>query len=203
LSHGIIAPDLWSCVFDSAAEALQQLRGNPLPVLPEADLQSHLFLALFNGLRDDLDSDRIGLHCQPRFFPSPDDRSGKRYPDLCILDRSHYFLASRRVSTKGFQIHGPSIQVEIKLRRLNDRGEQLADWIEDLIKLACWRDCWYDKNRSNMYLEDMFYPLFIVFSHLPIDETSEWDVLRRSAETLGISVIACDHELLRQCRLSH
>ena len=203
MSHGIIAPDLWSCVFDSAAEALQQLRGNPIHLLTEADLQSHLFLALFNGLRDDLDSDRIGLHCQPRFFPSPNDRSKKRYPDLCILVRSHYFLDSRRVSTKGFQIHGPSIQVEIKLRRLNDRGEQLADWIEDLIKLACWRDCWYDKNRSNMYLEDMYYPLFIVFSHLPIDETSEWDVLRRSAETLGISVIACDHELLRQCRLSH
>jgi hypothetical protein len=38
-----------------------------------ADLQSHLFIALFNWLRVDLDSDRIRLHCQPRFFPSQDD----------------------------------------------------------------------------------------------------------------------------------
>jgi hypothetical protein len=198
----IITPDLLSCVFDSAAEALEQLRGKPIHLLTEADLQSHLFMALFNGLRDDLDSDRIGLHCQPRFFPWPDDRSKKRYPDLCILDRNYYFLDSRRVSTKGFQIHGPSIQIEIKLRRLNDRGEQLADWIEDLIKLAGWRDCWYDEKRPNLFPADVFFPLFIVFSHLPIDETSEWDVLRRSAETLCISVIACDRELLRQWRFS-
>jgi len=199
----IITPDLLSRVFDYIVEALERLRGNPIRLLTEADLQSHLFMALFNGLRDDLDSDRIGLHCQPRFFPSPNDRSGKRYPDLCILDRSHYFLASRRVSTKGFQIYGPSIQVEIKLRRLNDRGEQLADWIEDLIKLAGWRDCWYDENRRNMSPADVFYPLFILFSHLPIDETREWDVLRRSAEILGISVIACDREFLRQWRFNH
>jgi hypothetical protein len=199
----IITPDLLSRVFDYIVEALEQLRGKPIHLLTEADLQSHLFMALFNGLRDDLDSDRIGLHCQPRFFPSPNDRSGKRYPDLCILDRSHYFLASRRVSTKGFQIYGPSIQVEIKLRRLNDRGEQLADWIEDLIKLAGWRDCWYDENRRNMSPADVFYPLFILFSHLPIDETREWDVLRRSAEILGISVIACDREFLRQWRFNH
>ena len=199
----IITLDLLSRVFDYIVEALERLRGNPIRLLTEADLQSHLFMALFNGLRDDLDSDRIGLHCQPRFFPSPNDRSGKRYPDLCILDRSHYFLASRRVSTKGFQIYGPSIQVEIKLRRLNDRGEQLADWIEDLIKLAGWRDCWYDENRLNMSPADVFYPLFILFSHLPIDETREWDVLRRSAEILGISVIACDREFLRQWRFNH
>jgi hypothetical protein len=199
----IITPDLLIRVFDSAAEALDQLRGNPIYLLTEADLQSHLFMALFNGLRDDLVSDKIGLHCQPRFFPSPDDRSGKRYPDLCILDRSHYFLDSRRVSKKGFQIHGPSIQIELKLRRLNDRGEQLADWIEDLIKLAAWRDSWYDENRPKLFPADVFYPLFIVFSHLPIDETSEWNVLRRSAETLCVNVIACDLEVLRQWPFSH
>jgi hypothetical protein len=199
----IITPELLSCVFDSAAEALEQLRGKPIHLLTEADLQSHLFMALFNGLRHDLDSDRIGLHCQPRFFPSPDDRSKKRYPDLCILDRNYYFLDSRRVSAKGFQIHGPSIQIELKLRRLNDRGEQLVDWIKDLEKLARWRDCWYDQDRRNMFPADVFFPLFIVFSHLPIDETREWDVLRRSAETLCISVIACDRELLRQWRFRH
>ena len=127
----------------------------------------------------------------------------KRYPDLCILDRNHYSLVSRRVSTKGFQIHGPSIQIELKLRRLNHRGEQLVDWIEDLEKLARWRDCWYDEDRCNMFPADVFFPLFIVFSHLPIDETSEWDVLCRSAESLCISVIACDRELLRQWRFSH
>ena len=54
-----------------------------------------------------------------------------------------------------------------------------------------------------MFLADVFYPLFIDFSHLPIDETSEWDVLRRSAETLCISVIACDRELLRYWCFSH
>ena len=137
----IITPDLLIRVLDSAAGVLEQLRWSPIHLLTEADLQSHLFMALFNGLRDDLDSDRIGLHCQPRFFPSPDDRSGKRYPDPCILDRNYYFLDSRRVSAKGFQIHGPSIQIELKLRRLNDRGEQLVDWIKDLEKLARWRDC--------------------------------------------------------------
>jgi hypothetical protein len=147
----IITPDLLIRVFDSAAEALEQLRGNPIHLLTEADLQSHLFMALFNGLRDDFDSDRIGLHCQPRFSSLPDDRSGKRYPDLCILDRSHYSLDTRRVSTKGFLIHGPSIQIELKLRRLNDRGEQLVDWIKDLKKLARLRDCWYDENRRNMF----------------------------------------------------
>jgi len=31
-----------------------------------------------------------------------------------------------------------------------------------------------------------------VFSHLSIDEAGEWDVLRKSAETLKISVIARD-----------
>ena len=199
----IITPDLLIRVLDSAAGALEQLRGKPIHLLTEADLQSYLFMALFNGLRDDLDSDRIGLHCQPRFFPSPDDRSKKRYPDLCILDRNYYFLDSRRVSAKGFQIHGPIIQLELKLRRLNDRGEQLVDWFKDLEKLARWRDCWYDEDRRNMFPADVFFPLFIVFSHLPIYETSEWDVLCRSAETLCISVIAFDCELLRQWRFSH
>jgi len=203
LSHVTITSDLLSRVFDYAAGELEQLRGKPISLLTEADLQSHLFMALFNGLRDDLDSDRIGLYCQPRFFPSPDDRSGKRYPDLCILDRSYYFLAPRRVSTKGFQIHGPSIQIELKLRRLNHRGEQLADWIKDLDKLASWRDCWYTQNKCESSPGDVFYPLFIVFSHLPIDETSEWNVLCRHAEALRVSVIACDRELLRQWRFSH
>ena len=77
------------------------------------------------------------------------------------------------------------------------------DWIKDLEKLARWRDCWYDEDRRNMFPADVFFPIFIVFSHLPIDETREWDVLRRSAETLCISVIACDRELLRQWRFSH
>ena len=63
----IITPDLLIRVLDSAAGALEQLRWSPIHLLTEADLQSHLFMALFNGLRHDLDSDRIGLHCQPRF----------------------------------------------------------------------------------------------------------------------------------------
>jgi hypothetical protein len=108
-------------------------------------------MALHEALRVELDSNQIGLHCQPRFFPSPGNQSGKRYPDLCIIDSRYYFLAPLNVSSKGFQIHGPSIQIEIKLRRLNYRDEQLADWIEDLIKLASWRDSWYGHNPPESY----------------------------------------------------
>jgi len=139
----VINSHLFSRVFDRAALALSDLSRCPIQLLTEADLQSHLFKALHEELRDELDSNQLGLHCQPRFFPSSVDRSGKRYPDLCILDRRYYFLASRNVSSKGFQIHGPSIQVEIKLRRLNYRGEQLAYWTNDLEKLARWRDSWH------------------------------------------------------------
>ena len=188
----VINSHLFNRVFDKADHALSELGSCRIQLLTEADLQSHLFMALHEALRVELDSNHIGLHCQPRFFPSPGDRSGKRYPDLCILDRRYYFLASRNVSSKGFQIHGPSIQTEIKLRRLNYRDEQLADWIKDLIKLASWRDSWYGHNPPESSSDGQFYPLFIVFSHLSIDEAGEWDVLRKSAETLRISVIARD-----------
>jgi len=196
----VINSHLFSRVFDRAALALSDLSRCPIQLLTEADLQSHLFKALHEELRDELDSNQLGLHCQPRFFPSSVDRSGKRYPDLCILDRRYYFLASRNVSSKGFQIHGPSIQIEIKLRRLNYRGEQLAYWTKDLVKLARWRDSWCAQNPPEASSVDQFFPLFIVFSHLLIDRTSEWDVLRQSARTLGISVIARDIERIWKYR---
>lgn len=188
----VINSHLFNRVFDKADHALRELGSCRIQLLTEADLQSHLFMALYEELRDKLVSDQIGLHCQPRFFPSPGNRSGKRYPDLCILDRRYYSLASRNVSSKGFQIHGPSIQIEIKLRRMNHRGEQLAYWAKDLQKLARWRDSWYGHNHHEVSSVDQFFPLFIVFSHLPIDQTSEWDVLRQYARTLKISVIARD-----------
>jgi len=188
----VINPVLFSRVFDKADHALSELSRCPIQLLTEADLQSLLFKALHEELRDDLDSNQLGLHCQPRFFPSSGERSGKRYPDLCILDRCYYFLAPRNVSSKGFQIHGPSIQIEIKLRRLNYRGEQLTYWTKDLEKLARWRDSWYGQNPPDSSSADQFFPLFIVFSHLPIDQTSEWDVLRQSARILKVSVIARD-----------
>jgi hypothetical protein len=188
----VINSHLFSRVFDKAALALSVLSRYPIQLLTEADLQSHLFMALHEELKDELDSGQIGLHCQPRFFPSSGEQSGKRYPDLCILDRRYYFLASRNVSSKGFQIHGPSIQIEIKLRRLNYRGEQLAHWTKDLEKLTRWRDSWYGQNPPEASSADQFFPLFIVFSHLPIDQTSEWDALRQSARILKTSVIARD-----------
>ena len=188
----VINSHLFNRVFDKADHALSELSRCPIQLLTEADLQSHLFMALHEELQDELDSSQLGLHCQPRFFPSPGDRSGKRYPDLCILDRRYYFLASRNVSSKGFQIHGPSIQIEIKLRRLNYRGEQLAYWTKDLEKLARWRDSWYGQNPPEATSVDQFFPLFIVFSHSQICQTGEWDVLQKAAEMLQVSVIACD-----------
>jgi hypothetical protein len=103
----IIIPDFLSRVFGSAAEALEQLRRNPIHLLPEADLQSHLFMALFNRLRDDLDSDRIGLHCQPRFFPSPDDRSGKRYPACLFSITATTFLIHNVFLKRAFKFTVP------------------------------------------------------------------------------------------------
>jgi hypothetical protein len=188
----VINSHLFNRVFDKADHALSELSRCPIQLLTEADLQSHLFMALHEALRDEPDSNQIGLHCQPRFFPSSHDRSGKRYPDLCILDRNYYFLASGNVSSKGFQIHGSSIQIEIKLRRLNHQGEQLADWIKDLVKLASWRDCWYGQSPPEASSVDQFFPLFIVFSHSQICQTGEWGVLQKAAEILQISVIACD-----------
>ena len=188
----VINSHLFNRVFDKADHALRELGSCRIQLLTEADLQSHLFMALHEALRVELDSNQIGLHCQPRFFPSSHDRSGKRYPDLCILDRNCYYRASGNVSSKGFLIHGPSIQIEIKLRRMNHRGEQLAYWAKDLQKLARWRDSWYDQNHPEVSSVDQFFPLFIVFSHLPIDQTNEWDVLRQSARILKISVIARD-----------
>jgi hypothetical protein len=196
----VINSHLFNRVFDKADHALSELSRCPIQLLTEADLQSHLFMALHEALRVELDSNQIGLHCQPRFFPSPGNQSGKRYPDLCILDRSYYFLASQKISSKGFQIHGPSIQIEIKLRRLNYRGEQLAYWAKDLEKLARWRDSWYDQNPLESSSNAQFYPLLIVFSHLPIDQTSEWDVLRQSARILKISVIARDIDRILKYR---
>jgi hypothetical protein len=111
VSQMVINSLLFSRVFDKAALALSDLSRCPIQLLTEADLQSHLFMALHEALRDEPDFNQIGLHCQPRFFPSSHDRSGKRYPDLCILDRNCYFLASGNVSSKGFQIHGSSIQI--------------------------------------------------------------------------------------------
>lgn len=60
---------------------------------------------------------------------------------------------------KGFQIHGPSIHIEVKLRRLTHGGEQeqLADWIKDLIKLASWIDSWYDNNKLHANPENVFF----------------------------------------------
>ena len=91
---------------------------------------------------------------------------------------------------KGFQIHGPSIQIELKLRRLSHGSEQLSEWRKDLIKLASWRDSWYDQNPLEPSSQDQFFPLFIAFSHLEIDEAGEWEALRKSAEILKISMIA-------------
>jgi len=186
----VINSHLFSRVIDKAALALSDLSRCPIQLLTEADLQSHLFMALHAELRVELDSNQIGLHCQPRFFPSPVDRSGKRYPDLCILDRPYYFLVRRNASSKGFQIHGPSIQIELKLRRLNYRGEQLAYCTKDLEKLARWGHSWHGQNPPETISDVQFYPLFIVFSHLHIDEAGEWEALRKSAEILKISVIA-------------
>lgn len=186
----VINSHLFSRVIDKAALALIDLSRYPIQLLTEADLQSHLFMALHAELRVELDSRQIGLHCQPRFFPSSVDRSGKRYPDLCILDRTNYYLTSGNVSVKGFQIHGPSIQIELKLRRLSHGSEQLPEWCKDLIKLACWRDSWYGQNPLEPSSQDQFFPLFIAFSHLQIDEAGEWEALRKSAEILKISMIA-------------
>jgi hypothetical protein len=186
----VINSHLFSRVFDKAALALSDLSRCPIQLLTEADLQSHLFMALHAELQVELDSYQIGLHCQPRFFPSSVDRSGKRYPDLCILDRTGYFLTSGNNSVKGFQIHGSSIQIELKLRRLNHGSEQLPEWRKDLIKLAIWRDSWYGHNPLEPSSQDQFFPLFIAFSHLEIDEAGEWEALRKSAEILEISVIA-------------
>ena len=188
----VINSHLFNRVFDKAGYALSELSRCPIQLLTEADLQSLLFKALHEELRDELDSNQLGLHCQPRFFPSSSDRSGKRYPDLCIFDRNSYYLSPGNVSVKGFQIHGPSIQIELKLRRLSHGSEQLQEWRKDLIKLASWRDSWYDQNLLQPLSQDQFYPLFIVFSHSSIDQISEWDVLRQAAEILQISVIARD-----------
>ena len=186
----VINSHLFSRVFEKATLALSDLSRFPIQLLTEADLQSHLFKALHEELKDELDSGQIGLHCQPRFFPSSVDRSGKRYPDLCILDRTNYCLTSGTVSVKGFQIHGPSIQIELKLRRLSHGSEQLPEWCKDLIKIASWRDSWYGQNPLESSSQDQFFPLFIAFSHLEIDEAGEWEALRKSAEILKISVIA-------------
>ena len=159
----VINSHLFSRVIDKAALALSDLSRCPIQLLTEADLQSHLFMALHAELRVELDSGQFGLHCQPRFFPSSVDRSGKRYPDLCILDRTNYYLASGNVSVKGFQIHGPSIQIELKLRRLSHGSEQLPEWRKDLIKLASWRDSWYAQNPLEPSSQDQFFPPFYCF----------------------------------------
>ena len=196
----VINSHLFNRVFDKADHVLSELSSCPIQLLTEADLQSHLFMALHEALRVELDSNQIGLHCQPRFFPSPGNQSGKRYPDLCILDRTSYYLASGNISVKGFQIHGPSIQIELKLRRLSHGSEQLTEWRKDMSKLAGWRDSWYGQNHPETSSDDKFYPLFIGFSHSPIDQTSEWDVLRQSADILQISVIAHDPDRIWEHR---
>lgn len=76
------------------------------------------------------------------------------------------------------------------MRRLSHGTEQLQEWRDDLIKLATWRDSWYGQNPLEPSSQDQFFPLFIAFSHLEIDEAREWEALRKSAEILEISVIA-------------
>ena len=102
----VINSHLFNRVFDKADHALSELSRCPIQLLTEADLQSLLFKALHEELRDELDSSQLGLHCQPRFFPSPGDRSGKRYPDLCILDRRCYFLAPETIPARAFKFTG-------------------------------------------------------------------------------------------------
>ncbi len=168
-------------------------------LLTEADLQSWLFMLIFKKLEERDDFDQIGFHSQPRFFKAPDDRNERRYPDLCILDRKHYYLDPRHLSvcSKGYAIHGPSVQMELKLRRAGGVGYQFKDWICDLIKLAAWRDSWRCSNDGHRIKDGAlgsvsFFPLFVVYSHPQIQFEQEWEKLLRIARVLSVSIIAGD-----------
>ena len=52
----LINSHLFNRVFDKAARALPELGRCPIQLLTEADLQSHLFMALHEAMRDELES---------------------------------------------------------------------------------------------------------------------------------------------------
>ncbi len=175
---------------------LDSIKGDPRQLLSEADLQSRLFVSLSRVIEDRPDRERIAFHSQLRYFPSPEDTKKGIYPDLCILDKADIKLCDSRVHTKGYALYGSCIQIELKLRRNNLGNASPSKWHKDLKKLAGFRDSWSSTDRQE---GSTFFPLFVVYSHLPLLR-EEIETLKRQSEHDRIWSLACDRQQIREIR---
>ena len=191
-----INQELFQIIFDSTSTMLNSIKGDPRRLLSEADLQSRLFMTLSEAIARRPDHEQIAFHSELRFFASPENKKKGIYPDLCILEKANIALCDSQVHTKGYVLRGSCIQIELKLRRNNLGNASPSRWCKDLEKLAGFRNSW---SRINEQEGSTFFPLFIVYSHLPLQE-AEIERLQRQSTTNRIWSLACDSQQIWEIR---
>ena len=122
------------------------------------------------------------------FFASPKNKKKGIYPDLCILDKANVEPCDSKVHAKGYVLRGSCIQIELKLRRNNLGNASPKRWHNDLKKLADFRQSWLNPDEQ---AGDAFFPLFVVYSHLPLGK-EEIEALKTQSEENRIWALACD-----------